>query len=101
MRRVDKLRQTLASIAVGGLIGAGLMAIPAARADTYDVCAYLDARPSVGGVEDLIGMGITGNGWTPEYTGKFVAEQVIDFCPRHTIELQAFIDKWAPKGRVV
>lgn len=84
----------LAAIAV---VAATVLA-PTASADTYDVCAYLDDRPSVAGVEDLMAMGMTGNGWTPEYTGEFVAKTIIEQCPRHTIELRAFIAKWVPKS---
>lgn len=88
---------------IAAIAGAAAVVLaPTASADTYDVCAYLDARPTVAGVEDLIGMGITGNGWTPEATGEFVAKTIIQECPRHTIELKAFIAKWTqPGGRQV
>lgn len=95
-----KLRIIIISMVVGALIVVGLWRIASARADTYDVCEYLDARPTVAGVEDLIAMGITGNHWSAEHSGKFVADQIVDYCPRHTIELKAFINKWVPKGTV-
>lgn len=100
MSSISKIAVPL--IGFGGVICAAAMLLASpAHADTYDVCEYLDARPSVAGVEDLIAMGMTGNGWTPEYTGKFIADQVFDNCPRHTIELRAFIAKWSPTGRQV
>lgn len=81
---------------VSGLIAAAILFATPARAD-YTVCDYLDMRPTPAGVEDLIGMGVVGNEWTPEYTGKFIADQVITYCPRHLLTLQAFLNKWQRK----
>lgn len=100
-----KLRQILWSMFAGAALVFGLytvnaIAAPDAGADIM-VCSYLDARPTVAGMEDLLGIGITINGWTPEYTGKFVANQIINNCPRHLIVMQEFINKWQYNGRYV
>ena len=71
----------------------GLFFAPAANADVL-VCPYLDAHPSVAGVEDLAGIGITVNGWTPEMVGEFIWSEVNNNCPRHLLTLQAFALKW-------
>lgn len=103
---MKKLRIMLASIGIGALVGAGLMQTAIARADDrVDVCAYLDTRPTVAGVEDLmtIGLfsGIDGRKATPEQVATFVFTEVRDGCPRHLFELKAFAEKWASKTRKV
>lgn len=96
-----KVRQILWSMFVGAAIVFGLffvhaIAAPEAKADVF-VCPYLDAHPTVAGVEDLLGIGMAVNGWSPEYTGKFVVNEVVNNCPRHLLTLEDFIAKWGSK----
>lgn len=95
---MKKIRSIAMSAAVGMLI---LMQAAIAHAEPVEVCAYLDAHPSVAGIEDLAAMGIYGNGWTDQQVGTFIGQQIATYCPRHGFELQAFVDKWRSKRRVV
>lgn len=72
------------------LIGMGVLAAPA-QADGVDVCDYLDAHPNVYGVEDLIAMGLMGNGMSPEQLGAFLFNEVNTYCPRHLLTLRAAV----------
>lgn len=84
---MNRLRITLASIAVGGIVGAGIMGIGVARADVT-VCDYLDAHPSLADVEDLLAMGVYGNQWSSAETAQFIVAEVKADCPRHMFTLQ-------------
>lgn len=67
-----------------------------ARAETT-VCGYLDTHPTATGVEDLIGIAVVADQMTPEQAGHFIANEVINWCPRHLLTLQAFLIKWQSK----
>jgi hypothetical protein len=63
------------------------------------VCKTLDAYPSVAGVEGVIAA-IVNEGLTGGQAGQVVGMSVIDFCPSHLPEVQAFADKWAPRRQL-
>lgn len=81
-----------------GMIGSGIATSTPAQAAEYgsgqnEVCAYLDARPNVAGVEDLIGIAVH-NGMTGYDAGTVIAQAVVNYCPRHLPTLDAYIAKW-------
>lgn len=114
---MSRPRQTLASIAVGGLIGAFLMAIPAARADgtlsptekayadTYHsaICDTIRDYPTVGGVLG-VWQGVQENsGLTLDNAGDVIDYAVGTYCPQYTGLLKRTADaiENAQKGRQV
>jgi hypothetical protein len=87
------------SFFIATLIGAlftiyGLFFATPAHAVT--VCDYLDANPTVAGVEDLVATGIVYNDMTPQEVGGFIRSEVDEWCPRHLLVLQEYVDKWSP-----
>ncbi len=64
------------------------------------VCTTLDDVPTVAGVEGVV-LAVMGAGFTGGEAGQIVAASVLVYCPEHSVELQAFADKWAPADRWV
>lgn len=76
------------------LVGAGfLIGTPVASADVT-VCSYLDAVPTVAGVEDVIAILLVRNGLTPEEAGQVLYSEITNYCPRHLLTLQAAMDAY-------
>jgi hypothetical protein len=103
------LRRRLILAGLGGMLAAATITMNVARADTLDdyiavngpvVCSLLDAEPTVAGVEH-VGMALYGKGLTAKEAGEVLVRSVVGFCPRHTPELNLFIQKWAPAKRVM
>lgn len=84
---------------IGAVLGS-MFGAQVAKADVY-VCDYLDARPTIAGVEDLVAIGITQNGMTPREAGMFIGNEVRTLCPRHLLTIQMYINKWVGPGYVV
>lgn len=98
MTRKTLTQLLLLMVVIGCLLG-GCLA-KAEKAQATDICSYLDAHPTVAGVEDLVGIGITINGMSPYETGAFIRDVVDNECPRHLVTIQMYLDKWNPGATV-
>lgn len=98
----------LASVIIGGSIGlsarAGADPITDRALDYTDdhaaaVCLTLDRYPTIAGIQG-IGLAIVKDGLTYREAGQVIGMSVLQVCPSHTPELNAFIAMYANAGTV-
>lgn len=98
----------LASVIIGASIGfsARAHADPITdRARTYTdghaaaVCLTLDRYPTIAGIQG-IGQAIVQDGLTYREAGQVIGMSVLQICPIHTPELEAFVAMYANAGTV-
>lgn len=88
---------------VAGILLPGWFAPPAHANPVTDavavyglsVCERLDNVPGADGVTNVL-VALIRDGYTPGQAADIVAKSVLAFCGYHAVDVQAFVDKYAP-----